>query len=235
MTDVHGNAAALRAVLDDIDATSAEVERIYCLGDMIAIGPDTNEVLDLLVARSDLSMLRGNHEDAVLRAIDGQDPGTPGTERLHHLWVARQLRPDHAQILRHIPRALEPEYDGQRLLLVHYHLDSRGDFLPVDKEPTVQSLDALYRHSAARAVCFGHHHPRHFFRSVHRVYVNPGALGCYHLPVARYAVLTCSRRGIAVEMKGVPYDNRDFLASYDRLAVPAGDFIVRTFHGGQKA
>ncbi len=233
MADVHGNAPALRAVLDDIDAQDG-IEHTYCLGDMIAIGPDTNEVLDILFSRPGISMILGNHEDAVLAVLDGRDPGSPGTERIHHFWVAQCIQRQHARALRQLPRRLVRDHGGQRLLLVHYHEDDHGRFQPVDREPTVERLEAIYADCEARGVCFGHHHPRHFFRSQKRIYVNPGSLGCYHLPVARYAILICGDGQVLVEMRDVPYDNRDFLASYERLAVPAGDFIIKTFHGNQR-
>ncbi|MNW16961.1 hypothetical protein D3C71_2159920 [compost metagenome] len=38
----------------------------FCLEDMIGIGPDTNEVLNLLFSRNDVSMIIGNHNEAVL-------------------------------------------------------------------------------------------------------------------------------------------------------------------------
>jgi putative phosphoesterase len=232
LTDVHGNAAALRAALADIDRT-ADVERIYSLGDMIAIGPDTNEVLDMLFFRDDVSMILGNHEDAVLAAVAGDDPGSPGTERIHHFWVASQIVPQFVSALRSLPRRLQPEYEGQQLLLIHYHLTPDGRFAPVDREPTLEKLEHLYAGSTAAAVCFGHHHPVHLYRSTQRLYVNPGSLGCCHEPLARYAILICESTGVHAELRAVPYDNRDFLASYRRLDVPAGDFILALFHGNQ--
>ena len=36
ITDVHGNAVALQAVLQEIDKRE-DIERIYCLGDMIEL------------------------------------------------------------------------------------------------------------------------------------------------------------------------------------------------------
>ena len=71
ITDVHGNASALKAVLRVIDERD-EIDHIYCLGDMVGIGPDTNEVLDLLFSRNDLSMITGNHDEAVLAIIKGE-------------------------------------------------------------------------------------------------------------------------------------------------------------------
>lgn len=55
ITDVHGNAPALKAALSEID-NRRDIEHIYCLGDMVAIGPDTNEVLHMLFSRADVSM-----------------------------------------------------------------------------------------------------------------------------------------------------------------------------------
>jgi len=44
IADIHGNAPALKAVLNELDKMG-DIKHIYCLGDMIGIGPDTNEVL----------------------------------------------------------------------------------------------------------------------------------------------------------------------------------------------
>lgn len=49
ITDIHGNAPALKAVLNKLDKRR-DIEHIYCLGDMVGIGPDTNEVLKILFA-----------------------------------------------------------------------------------------------------------------------------------------------------------------------------------------
>lgn len=232
LTDVHGNAPALEAALAAIDATPG-VAAIYCLGDMIAIGPDTNQVLEILFSRPDVRMILGNHEDAVLAAFAGRDPGTPGTERLHHLWVAEHLDPRFVPALQSLPRLLTPAYDGQELLMLHYHQDALGRLLPVDHHPSAEGLDTLYGSSSADAVFFGHHHPVHVFQGAHRRYVNPGSLGCCHQAVARYALVTSSRRAIEVALHAVPYDNRDFLASYERLQVPARELILHLFHGNQ--
>ena len=46
ISDIHGNALALRAVLEDISWRS--VDRIVCLGDVVGYGPEPAECLDLV-------------------------------------------------------------------------------------------------------------------------------------------------------------------------------------------
>lgn len=67
LSDVHGNLAALEAVLDDLYAR--KVERIICLGDLVGYGPQPVECVEL-AAKFGL-VLMGNHEEAVLtEAVD---------------------------------------------------------------------------------------------------------------------------------------------------------------------
>lgn len=72
ITDIHGNAPALKAVLQEMDQRE-EIEGVYCLGDMIGIGPDTNEVLNLLFSRKDIAMITGNHDEAILALLKGEE------------------------------------------------------------------------------------------------------------------------------------------------------------------
>ena len=57
----------------------------------MAIGPDTDEVLAALFGREDVSMITGNHEDAVLAIFQGREPASFGEERAHHSFTTRDL------------------------------------------------------------------------------------------------------------------------------------------------
>jgi len=63
ISDIHGNAVALRAVLDDIAA--AGIERIICLGDIIGYGPEPLACVDLVREKCAWSLM-GNHDFGVL-------------------------------------------------------------------------------------------------------------------------------------------------------------------------
>jgi predicted phosphodiesterase len=67
ISDVHGNLAALDAVLAAIDVDP--VDAVWCLGDIVGYGPQPNECCDLVRRRADLSLC-GNHDLAVRGTLD---------------------------------------------------------------------------------------------------------------------------------------------------------------------
>ncbi|MGH3304586.1 MAG: metallophosphoesterase family protein [Streptosporangiaceae bacterium] len=58
LADIHGNAVALRAVLND--AAGRQVDRWWALGDLVLFGPRSAETLELLQSLPGISMLSGN-------------------------------------------------------------------------------------------------------------------------------------------------------------------------------
>ncbi|MDE4085351.1 metallophosphoesterase family protein [Planococcus maritimus] len=232
IADVHGNSRALLSVLAEIDQ-QPEVKHIYCIGDMVGIGYETNEVLEILFSRKDISFVIGNHEEELIAILEGEDGESQGGEKLHHEWLAKRF--DHRLLpkLKAIPKEIVAEHEGHKILFTHYHIDAEQRFLPIDAEPTAEKLDQLYKESPFDLVCFGHHHPVHHFSSAQRTYLNPGSLGCYDKPSARYAIIELTAKEINVALKQAPYDNQDFLLGYEQLNVPEKEFILKVFHGNQ--
>lgn len=78
--DIHGRADLLQALLELIHADlrhfPVEQAELICLGDYISRGPDSAAVLDILMEQARrpslaVTCLKGNHEDAVLKFLDG--------------------------------------------------------------------------------------------------------------------------------------------------------------------
>jgi predicted phosphodiesterase len=67
ITDIHSNLPALEAVLEAIDA--AEVEEIWCLGDVVGYGAQPDGCAELVSERCDMCLV-GNHDLAVLGELD---------------------------------------------------------------------------------------------------------------------------------------------------------------------
>ncbi len=80
--DVHGRFDLLRALLDKIEAHAAALPRaerthVVQVGDLVDRGPQSAEVLRLLIGAQRtteaLVVLRGNHEAVMVEALNGQD------------------------------------------------------------------------------------------------------------------------------------------------------------------
>ena len=92
ISDVHANAAALKAVLADIDQRG--IQRIICLGDTVGYGPDPLECVDLVKARCAWSLM-GNHDYGVLYEPTNFNPGAESAA----FWTREQFdrEPDAAK------------------------------------------------------------------------------------------------------------------------------------------
>src|SRR4051812_38545103 len=67
LSDIHGNAIALDAVLADIHARGG-VEQYWVLGDLVALGPDPVAVLNRVTALPNVHFVRGNTDRYVVSA-----------------------------------------------------------------------------------------------------------------------------------------------------------------------
>ena len=67
MADIHGNFAALRAILSTPEAQSCG--RIISLGDQVNFGPESRKVVETLRSLG-ATMLMGNHEERLLHPDD---------------------------------------------------------------------------------------------------------------------------------------------------------------------
>ena len=70
ISDIHANAIALSAVLED--ARRCGAKRILCLGDVVGYGPEPESTATTIRTRAALT-IAGNHDDAVSGRLDDSD------------------------------------------------------------------------------------------------------------------------------------------------------------------
>jgi diadenosine tetraphosphatase ApaH/serine/threonine PP2A family protein phosphatase len=71
ISDIHSNYEALQAVLKDI--STQNVEKTYCLGDVIGYGPNPRECIDAVINLP--VVLLGNHDQGAMFDPEGFNPG----------------------------------------------------------------------------------------------------------------------------------------------------------------
>lgn len=105
-TDIHANLEALEAVLAKIDELDKEepIEQIWFLGDLVGYGPNPNECIDTLHARTDV-IIAGNHDWAAVGKLDLDD--FSAAARISAEWTAEELTEEHREFLRNLPERLE--------------------------------------------------------------------------------------------------------------------------------
>jgi len=110
ISDIHGNLEALTSVLKDINRQ--QVDKIYCLGDVIGYGSEPAACLDLVCKTCDVKLM-GNHE-YVLLGLESPDNYTP-VAKASSAWTRVQLTD------RDLSRIADFDLDRSidRLYLVH--------------------------------------------------------------------------------------------------------------------
>jgi predicted phosphodiesterase len=114
ISDIHGNLAALEAVLDAIDADAPD--ELWCLGDLVGYGPRPSECCELVAARAQIC-LAGNHDLAVRGTIDLHE--FSGDAAAAAAWTREVLTPEASAYL----DSLEPL--GERASVALYHGSAR--------------------------------------------------------------------------------------------------------------
>ncbi|WP_034341785.1 metallophosphoesterase family protein [Deinococcus misasensis] len=240
VTDVHANLPALQAVFSDIQKEGCQ--RIYCLGDVIGIGPYPRETVELLLSVPDVRFIMGNHDQWYALGLEKRPMWMSVGEYLHTRWAHKQLGSSFKAIMSRWEYQRHEVQEGIRISLIHYPLrlekDGLGNpmFKKFIKDPTPEVLDDLFKevldHHHPDILLYGHHHPFSDMQGKAR-YLNPGSLGCHTEPVANYTLLDIQNGIYHVTHKRIPYDQSDLFAAYELRQVPSKEFIYRAFFLGQ--
>ena len=209
LADIHGNRIALERVLADLRGAGAD--RIVCLGDLAAHGPEPRETLDL-VRSLDGPVVMGN-TDAGVCDIPEAPPGDKNWVRIGHLyrWCAAQLDEEHLAYLKSLPRSVQL---GD---LFCCHGSPRSFDEKILATTPDEELGRMLEGVHAELIAGGHTHVALLRRFGTQTFVNPGSVG---IPMsidprtgdqklsrhAEYAIVTEQPGGFAVEFRRVEFD-----------------------------
>ncbi len=146
LSDIHGNAHALRAVLADMDKQG--LENRICLGDVVGYGGRPADCIDILQEKK-IPCLQGNHDCMVAFNLGLEGVSLP--TRMSIEWTQRTLSKEHVAWLSQLPYTL----DGTDWEAVHatLHHPQEWDYI------LTPELAAMHFQHQIRPVCFiGHTH-----------------------------------------------------------------------------
>jgi predicted phosphodiesterase len=222
ISDIHGNLAALEAVLSQIDLL--EVDSILCLGDVVGYGPQPNECIDILINRG-IPTLLGNHDACVIGRLNDRFFNEPNRGLLR--WTRSNLKKDQIDWLESLPLLIEGIWccDNNENNAIQSNKEGCYTYLATHASP--QNPDAWeWLDSAIRCreilmdyehdfVLVGHTHiPALIANEIgvfglekgYRFMVNPGAVGQSRDHDRRASFCTLDLKGMRYNMHRVDYE-----------------------------
>ena len=233
-SDMHGNAVAFDAVLAALQDEG--VERLVCLGDVAATGPQPREVIQRL---RDLGcpVVMGNTDDHLLAPIEPES-GDEDLIRIRELdhWCAEQLSADEREFLASFaPTVTLPLANGGSLLCYHGSPQSFNDLLL----PTTpfEEVDEALEGVTATVLAGGHTHQQMLRRHQGMLVLNPGSVGLavdrvpftFHSrnpPWAEYAILRAGDGSLGIELRRTPFDVAALLAAVRESGMPHAEWYA---------
>lgn len=146
ISDVHANAIALSAVLED--ARRCGAKKLLCLGDVVGYGPEPESTVSTIRARAAFT-LAGNHDDAVSGRLDASDFIDLAADAVSRHREA--LSEENLAWLKSLPYT----YNGKSFLCAHGDFTSPRTFEYVSDE---QEAAANFAATKAQLMFVGHSH-----------------------------------------------------------------------------
>src|SRR3954466_16213696 len=118
ISDIHGNATALDAVL--LDIKNKNVDKVYVLGDICYRGPEPQRSLDL-VRSLNTEVIKGNADEWVVRGVNQGEVPDPALDMMNQErdWICSRLNTESIEYLSGLPTELKLEVEGVKIHAYH--------------------------------------------------------------------------------------------------------------------
>lgn len=212
LSDVHGNVAALEAVIADI--TREKPDRVVIAGDLVLNGPEPAAVVDMLqsLATEGTAIVAGNTDIAVAdfdfaAAFPWMTDGVPDAIVAAAEWAHEALGEERVEWLRGLPAERRIRTDDDTLVLVcHASPGSQTSGFDQDLDPSV-TIERVARTDARVIVC-GHTHLPEVRDLGWKVIVNDGSAGYVFDgdPTASWALIDITDDQVDAEIRRTTFD-----------------------------
>jgi len=232
IADIHGNLTALDAVIADL--VGVGVDRVVCLGDVAAIGPQPHEVV-VRLRELGCPVVLGNTDAAAVRPVR-LSPSDEEGRRFFAIeeWGVAQLTPEDLTYLRTFqPTLTLPLGDDATLLCFHGSPQSNTDSI-VATTPDTALTRMLGGHSAT-VLAGGHTHAPFIRRYRQALFLNPGSVGLPYEETAEgirypswaeYGVVAWRAGGLSIDLRRVPIDADLVVQAVLRSGMPHAEWLA---------
>ena len=224
ISDIHGNSFALDAVLSD--CRGKHIDEIWVLGDVVALGPDPEGVIERLVDLPSTYFIQGNMDWYIIGNYHGLPP------QIH--WTKERVEKKNARFWLESfsleKRILLP--DGTRMLGVHV-APGRYDGEGISPATSEEILEQMLAECYADLVFAAHTHvPMNIHSdSIHVVTLGSVSNQFKGYKNASYIILTANKEGYRVTHRSVPYDREKVIEMIEKSTFPDKEKLIRFMKG----
>jgi predicted phosphodiesterase len=262
LSDIHGNLAALEAVLADLDALGG-ADVTWVLGDLAAFGPRPVECIRRVKAMADAAKEAGEKDPAQkgkLRLVSGNTdrylvtgarPRIKPAENEDEMraafqnsanidarlnWAAAQLSYEDYDFVRKLGGECDLQAPGYGYVIGYHAVPGDDEPIITPDMPDHQIADPLLDREGRLAI-YGHIH-RQWERTLTvggwRV-VNVGSIGLsFDMPgKAQWGLFTFENGDVKIDLRAVLYDVEAVIADLSAVGFPAPDWAIQTLRAGR--
>lgn len=226
ISDIHGNAVALEAVLNDIKKKN--VDKIFVLGDLCYRGPNPKESIQLIKGL-ETDVIKGNADEWVIRGVQEGEVPKNALEIMNKErdWTVSNLDLEDIEYLSVLQSELHIEYGGIHIHAFHATPNSLFDVVQPfeDDESMVEKLIG----NDADIFVYAHIH-KPFIRYINgKCIMNLGSVGLPFdgLRKASYMILDIAEESFQVSNVRVNYDYTKVIKQIEESNYPNSKFLSK--------
>lgn len=232
ISDIHGNAIALDAVLKDIKEKN--IDKVFVLGDICYRGPEPQRALDL-VRELDCEVIKGNADEWVVRGVQKGEVPDHAFELMNKErdWIVSHLSDESVEYLRELPSQLNFEVEGVRIHAFHATPDSLFDLVPSDASDE-RVLENLVTEEADLYIYAHIHKP--YIRFINgKCIINIGSVGLPFdgVSMASYCIVEINKGKIQTSNIRVSYDVQKVVDQYNNVEYPNAEMMSNVVLNGK--
>jgi len=225
ISDIHGNAVALDAVLEDI--TQKNIDKIFVLGDICYRGPEPKRSLEL-VRSLHTDVIKGNADEWVVRGVRGGEVPEKALNLMNQEreWTVSRLDESELAYLESLPTIIQTDIEGVSVNAFHATPESLFKVvLPDASDETI--LTKLMTNEDADLYVYGHIHKPYIRYIEGKIIMNIGSVGLPFdgMAKASYGLVEIQGTNIQTSIQRVGYDLEKVIRLYQQVGYPNVDMM----------
>ena len=231
ISDIHGNAIALDAVLRDLEKQG--IDKIYVLGDIVYRGPEPKRSLDL-VRSLHTEVIKGNADEWVVRGVREGEVADKvlALMNLERQWIVEQLEPSDIEYLEGLPTQLNLTIEDVEVSAFHATPTSLFEIVPPNADDNQIETVLMHAHEA-QVYVYAHIHKPYIRYLNGKVIMNIGSVGLPFdgLAKASYGLVEIEDGQLKTSIRRVGYELEHVVALYHEVNYPNAEMmskIIRT-------